>query len=736
MLNRNVSLFFACVDSSPYPPNYPCPMPCPKNVHTGPLIGSKTSKGPGQTNTHLVAAHNDRGDTSNTTTSSSSLKTSASADATSCKVTDTVHTTTTAAAAVATATPTIFVKPEFDDNAERHPHLHHHHHHHRIHENRLDQMHSGLPPSAAKGTCAGGIYRSDQNDHCDKVGFAPPYYPNYTLNPKVLEQPEQPVSPARGSTGLPGSPSLQSSASEQHGQPEPNDAPTTVAPPTMIGRRARVGKSMAREMMMQPHLSAPIKQDNGHTIINDENAGGINNIVGKDELSLKQAILANHENIPTTLIKEEDVKKEHVDEIELIPEKSESKQLDADQSAPTPNKRKFSDENCDAIENLEQNSLADVAPILKRQKLLKIRQNSMKLSSKCSYKSLIRPSRPKPYLCKSGRKKLYTKALYRLSHQANGGNDDKSAGHGDGARRTKIKKSRKKMSLLVQRRPPCSSSSEKTSSSEHLNLMIPRETDATMPANKTATDGKTASAGEKNSSIAAKKSSESHKKAHSSNANVEHPAKPSGKSHAKLKLNKKCNEATDATDSEILIAKTHTKTDPLPESKSKAKTGCKSKANKNLNTKLHSETIGLNNNNNCLLYDKNSCLGASESHHQIDAVDDVLLDGTTKTHKLSATMTTAPSRTTTAPASATTTMRAVTPTPPAKRSKSRGSKFSNKKRHRIRSVQEIPEAILPRRTIVSPRWSNGWNWEGEPFQGKVFLNVSNSRHFSVWFSSY
>lgn len=693
-------------------------MPCPKNVHTGPLIGSKTSKGPGQTNTtHLVASHNDRGDTTtNTTTSTTSLKLSASSDATSCKVTDTVHTTATAVASgtATTKQSTIFVKPELNDDDSESSHsqqLHHHHH---------------------GGACTGGgiaIYHSNANEHCDKIGFAPQYYPNYTLNPKVLEQPEQPVSPARGSTGLPGSPSL--SASEHHEQPMASSgvevtAATTPLAAATIGRRARVGKSMAREMMMQPHL----KHDaNGQTIISD--AGNINANAVIGELLVKQAILTDHENIPTTLIKLEDVKKEHVDGIELIAAKVEmNKDFDSIQPSSPSNKRKISTDNCDDIENLEESSLADVAPILKRQKLLKIRQNSIKLSPTCSYKSLIKPSRPKPYLCKSGRKKLRAKALYCLANAANGNSESAMA------RATKAKKARRKLSLLALRRPPRSSSSEKTSSSENLNALVSMdETSLTVPSNEPqSNDGQSKTdeiieldvLDDKDESVkppkkkakpshtkrtednveTTKKPSATTKKAQPAAEDVDHLSKTSSKSQAKSK-SKKQAEASDAIDD---TESTEQDTALTSEPKSKAKCSSKSKANaSNLNAKLQSsDTIGLNNNNNSLLFDKNNCIDVNQSQHQhLEAMDDALLDGASDV------ATTSPP-----------TSRPITPTPSAaKKSKSRGNKFSNKKRHRMRCVQEIPEAILPRRSMTSPRWSNGWKWEGEPFQSKVFLNV-------------
>ncbi|XP_022914588.2 bromodomain-containing protein 4 isoform X1 [Onthophagus taurus] len=43
--------------------------------------------------------------------------------------------------------------------------------------------------------------------------------------------------------------------------------------------------------------------------------------------------------------------------------------------------------------------------------------------------------------------------------------------------------------------------------------------------------------------------------------------------------------------------------------------------------------------------------------------------------------------------------------------------------------QKVPEVIVtaapivkPRRSLPAPKWSNGWTWMGEPYEGKVFLN--------------
>lgn len=63
-----------------------------------------------------------------------------------------------------------------------------------------------------------------------------------------------------------------------------------------------------------------------------------------------------------------------------------------------------------------------------------------------------------------------------------------------------------------------------------------------------------------------------------------------------------------------------------------------------------------------------------------------------------------------------------------KRIRSR-SKFGFRKRpKRKHSISiEVDETIQPTRPDVMPKWNNGWRWEGEPFQGAVFLNSDDPR---------
>lgn len=62
-----------------------------------------------------------------------------------------------------------------------------------------------------------------------------------------------------------------------------------------------------------------------------------------------------------------------------------------------------------------------------------------------------------------------------------------------------------------------------------------------------------------------------------------------------------------------------------------------------------------------------------------------------------------------------------------KRNRSR-SKFGSRKRQKLKHSTvsfELDETLPPAtRMDVVPKWNNGWTWEGEQFQGAVFLNVS------------
>lgn len=70
---------------------------------------------------------------------------------------------------------------------------------------------------------------------------------------------------------------------------------------------------------------------------------------------------------------------------------------------------------------------------------------------------------------------------------------------------------------------------------------------------------------------------------------------------------------------------------------------------------------------------------------------------------------------------------------PGRRPKKGGLKLSSRKRKAQRRLSKAMEEVPIKKHVGAPRWSNGWNWLGESFQGLVFLNVSSGqRHCNQW----
>lgn len=62
---------------------------------------------------------------------------------------------------------------------------------------------------------------------------------------------------------------------------------------------------------------------------------------------------------------------------------------------------------------------------------------------------------------------------------------------------------------------------------------------------------------------------------------------------------------------------------------------------------------------------------------------------------------------------------------PGRKPKKGGLKLSSRKRkHQQRLSRASLEEVPIKKHVGAPRWSNGWNWLGDSFQGLVFLNVS------------
>lgn len=51
---------------------------------------------------------------------------------------------------------------------------------------------------------------------------------------------------------------------------------------------------------------------------------------------------------------------------------------------------------------------------------------------------------------------------------------------------------------------------------------------------------------------------------------------------------------------------------------------------------------------------------------------------------------------------------------------------ASKRKTKIKNISASPLPVtrIPKKQLTLPRWSNGWTWKGDPYQAKVFLNVS------------
>lgn len=743
--------------------------------------------------------------------------------------------------------------------------------------------------------------------------------PNYSMNPKLLEQPEMSVSPARGSTGLPGLPPVQASATQPHGDLSSpygeckspyspygefksphsprgsNDRPLsdtsngmprgeTMTTSTPIAsstgtRRARVGKSMAREIVMQSHSikADPASVDDIATVrIKDCD----------DEYPVAEQIphfLAMPSNASadtgTTLItdiKEENVKTECEDDVVLISDKSPpsnhesgAKSMDTtlvvrfdemdtkggnDTTASMPGtpsslngslKRRSDTEpslDDDLIIDLDGPSIEHSIMATKRRKILEFHKNPNKKSPPNSYKSLIKPSDPKSYLCKAERpeenvrpsarsssadatnyRRMYMnynrnesgkKSLAddcdddgedddydddereRNNHSDSGDvvciddsdsvDDTKSKSNelidvtmadisaiGDAAddltntdvqeikefsdNKTKASKANDTPWPSIADGFPQALTLEKENFMSSLELTIDQVAKGYFSDNEILShkqqrlksklklsEGRSRSESKKGttginaitvkstatpalSTTTAKANSKKVRERSTSSAKSRERASPKNTTKqsktgtlpaverdSERKSASKRNGTTTPT---ILATPTTSKKVATKIAATTVTAAAKSKTGKNAKEKIDERKLdellvneSMSNNNNNILIANNNKVHSNG------------VAATTTTTTLAAAAETL--------ATAAIAARSSTPVgakaPTTKKPKSRGCKFSNKKRHRTRNVKEIEEIIVPRRASAVPRWSNGWQWLGEPFQGKVFLNVSHA----------
>ncbi|XP_031626867.1 uncharacterized protein LOC116343110 isoform X2 [Contarinia nasturtii] len=704
------------IDSSPYQGSCPCPIQSfPKNVHIGPRIGDK---GPCQKNTshlHDSALNPIQFKTENTSK---------------------------------TGNLDIVVKPEIVDS-----------------HTQYDTNHKTLD----------SIDRS-----YEKIALVPQHHPNYTLNPKLLEQPEMSISPARGSIG-PGIPKIQAGATQPLDVSIEKSMKNTLTQTPVTSRRARVGKNMAREMMLQSH---PTNKGMEMELQGDSLNESKNNICASTPIKEQIHNEEYEKNSTTTphfmsakqtvngkLIKQEDVKKECDDDVLLISDKSESDTISSDHdeqsnsiqiidlSSDNGIKNHMNDnseKNCllkrrcgnessaDEIIDLdEENTITTV----KRRKILEFHKNPIKKSPPNSYKSLIKPSETKTYLCRADARdkdqsiKCSTpkteEMTIELESFRNGTCDKDNSEHTSiecsENRTDSIGKSVNAIPLTMpsigDEFPQELSAAEEENFMSHIdstgegiskgycsdNEILSRKKER-LKIKLQKCEGRSRSESKKSDKISngketvkaekSKPRKNSRDRSTSSNKSKERVERPPTAKRPKLDSDDTITQKSST--STVNKKKTDTKT--KKSKTSKAKKSCEK--SKKLPENRTQNTDELNdddddddeNDDNVVENDDGALLDNESPIHNNN--NNILFDKNNKMHL-------------DALAASTFNLNKIAT---AKKSKSRGSKFSNKKKHRVRHLKLVEEVIIPRQTLAAPRWSNGWNWLGEPFQGKVFLN--------------
>lgn len=650
----------------------------------------------------------------------------------------------------------------------------------------------------------------------ENIALVPQHHPSYTLNPKLLEQPEMSVSPARGSIG-PGIPKIQAGATQPIDIGVDNQSANTMnnlltqTQTPVLNRRARVGKNMAREMMLQSRANAIDSANEMELNIQDSDALNqtkstnmctstpIKEQIHHDEYETNELNTLPHfmsasNPINGKLIKAEDVKKECDDDILTISDKSETETIpsdteksdgaiqiidlsyenggkkltgDNDESHLGQSLKRRNDTDSNASEIIDLDEDVSVTAV-KRRKIMEFHKNPNKKSPPNSYKNLIKPSvKTKSYLCRaenqSKDKDLVTskssasdsadelsvvlpdeaeKSMANGNHEShdlrtvnvwdvNNTANEPIAMETNENRNEMIGKALDTISLtpsIADEFPQelsaeeenlmshsnsegiskgyCSDNELLSRKKERLKIKIQkcegRSRSESKKSDKAATTIPTA----KSHKTTAKSRKTSRDRSTSSSKSKEQNEKSTSKkpklseNGAMEKILSVAETSSTTTTTDFTVASTKKKTDAKAKKEksktSKAKKSCdKSKktvpdnsrpkksdtdieieVNTDADDELLDNESRHNNNNNSILFDRNT---------------------------LSVSMNKSTS---------------------AKKPKSRGSKFSNKKRHRQRHPKHIEEVFVPRQTLSAPRWSNGWMWQGEPFQGKIFLNVS------------
>lgn len=511
------------------------------------------------------------------------------------------------------------------------------------------------------------------------------------------------------------SPSQKASpSSSAHPQP-PHAADCIELQTPVSSRRARVGKTMVREAMLQSqlrHSADDATREHGRggrapahavqTKADAKNHNGNGQPPFRGQLNVIQAANIKMECDDDVLIisdasdKSDSIVSEQCASESIQSVDSSPGECAADERRAAAAKRTAS---VDEIVDVDED--ATVATV-KRRKIVEFSRSSSKKTSPNSYKSLIKPSNPKEYLCKADCEK---KTKY-LSGTAGGAHPSGHSSHSspitidaDASDRSNdsiqlssavsdecIAVDDHETDIVVELESSCESSED----SERCVSIRP---------SPTPDRSKTIDAAARPKAGDAKKTNGQRELARGDTTTTGKSAKSTAKSQAGTvaatkPTNKKATAKSDAKPKPATKSKTNR---GRPQQPATVVEQCSDPEPDTDTTDIESVSSDV------------SFLASSSHHHNNNNNNDSLMDKNQNSRQ------------------------SVSPVPEQKsrKGKSRGAKFSNKKRHRVRQLK-IEECVLPSRdSSVVPRWSNGWQWIGQPFQGKVFLNVSVRFRFDM-----
>lgn len=501
-------------------------------------------------------------------------------------------------------------------------------------------------------------------------------------------------------------------------------------------RRARVGKSMVRAAMLKSRSSAAHSYkstDTNSKMLQSKSDKNQNERDGDEVLPFRgqSNVIKTEHNIEMQCDDDDDdvIEADDDDDVLIICDASDkSDSIVSDQCASesiqsidsSASVECTTDQQCTvtkrpAVEHIDEIVDLDAEDsnitTVKRRKIVEFSNITSKKTSPNSYKSLIKPSNPKEYLCKadSEKKTKYMTVKRRVrSHETNTASNGKQNSHhsnGDDCISETIDLSTHQNDDDIPVDEPVNiiddivvleleSSSQSSDDSESISIRsspvehptIDKDISMASISDAKKLNGKRES---NKSGVARTKSIKTATKTQASRDTTAGKSTLNRKTTAKHESNAKQVNKTKTNRSSKVTAKAATtcNREPCTEQEADTDTTDIESVSSDASFLVNNSPNNHNNNNNDSLADKNTKSTQSDAMNESSSV-------------LSGKMATA-----------------------TRKTKSRGTKFSSKKKHRVKQPT-IEECILPSRVMSAiPRWSNGWQWQGEPYQGKVFLNV-------------